>query len=154
MAEGKSIAELEQILAQQTKRLRELQAAAQERKNRLLSEIARVNEQIASISRETEAPKKTEGPKKTEAPKRAAAPRKTRRPIPRKKRPNALPQQIINVLKASPKPLSAAEIEEAVKKAGYQSSSKNFVGLVRRTCYLNKQIYAKERGRFAIKGKK
>jgi len=65
-----------------------------------------------------------------------------------------LPQYILEALKANPEPMTAAEIAEAVIKAGYRSSSKNFVGLVRRTCYLNKRIHTKERGKFAIKGKR
>jgi hypothetical protein len=132
MTERKSIAELEQILAQQKKRLRELQAAVQKRRDRLMSEIARVNEEIASLSQETGAPPRT--------------------PAVRRKRAKRLPQYILEVLKASPTPMTAAEIADAVTKAGYRSSSKNFVGLVRRTCYLNKRIYTKERGKFTIKG--
>jgi len=134
MTERKSIAELEQILVQQKKRLRELQAAVQERRDRLMAEIAKVNEEIASLSQETGAPPKT--------------------PVVRRKRAKRLPQYILQVLKTSPEPMSAAEIADAVTKAGYRSSSKNFVGLVRRTCYLNSRIYTKERGKFTIKGRR
>jgi chromosome segregation ATPase len=130
----KSIAELEQVLAQQKKSLKELQARIRERREHLEAEITKVNEEIASLSQELGAPPK---------------PR-----VSRKRRAKRLPQYILEVLKASSNPMSAAEIAEAVTKAGYSSSSKNFVGLVRRTCYLNKRIYIKERGKFAIKGKK
>lgn len=130
----KSIAELEQILAQQKKRLRELQAKVGERRKRLTAEIAKVNEEIASLSQEGGTPTK---------------PRVVRRG-----RAKSLPQYILEVLKTSPEPMTAAEIAEVVTKAGYRSSSKNFVGLVRRTCYLNKRIYTKERGKFTIKGRR
>lgn len=128
---AKSIAELEQILAQQKKSLRELQAKVRERRDHLISEIAAVNAEIDSLSRELGPPTK---------------PRVVRR-----KRAKRLPQYILEVLKTSREPMSAAEIADAVTKAGYRSSSKNFVGLVRRTCYLNERIYTKERGKFAIK---
>lgn len=130
----KSIAELEQTLAEQKKRLRELQAKVQEQRERLTSEIARVNAEIASFSKDL-------GP-----------PEKTRRVA--KRRAKRLPQFVLEVLKASPQPMTAAEIAEAVTKAGYQSSSKNFVGLARRTCYLNDQVKTKGRGKFTIKDKK
>ena len=65
-----------------------------------------------------------------------------------------LPQYVLEVLKASPSPMTAAEIADAVIKAGYRSSSKNFVGLVRRTCYLNSRIHTKERGKFTIKSRR
>ncbi len=129
----KSIAELEQILAAQKKRLRELQAKIRERRDRLMSEIARVNEEIASLSQETGAPPKTL--------------------VIRRKRAKRLPQYILEVLEASPVPMGAAEIAAVVRKAGYYSASKNFVGLVRRTCYLNSRIHTKERGTFTIKSR-
>ena len=130
----KSITELEQVLAQQKKRLRELQAKVRERRDVLKAEIAKVNEEIGALSQELETPIK---------------PRVVRR-----RRAKRLPQYILEVLKASPGPMPAAEIADAVTKAGYHSSSKNFVGLVRRTCYLNSRIHAKERGKFTIKGKR
>jgi len=130
----KSIAELEQILAAQKKRLRELQAKVRERRDRLTSEIARVNADIDSLSQEVATPTK---------------PRVVWR-----RRAKRLPQYILEVLKTSSEPMTAAEIADAVTKAGYRSSSKNFVGLVRRTCYLNSRIHTKERGKFAIKGRK
>jgi len=130
----KSIVELEQILAQQKKSLRELQAKLRERREHLVAEITKVNEEIASLSQELGAPPK---------------PR-----VVRKRRAKRLPQYILEVLKASPRPMTAAEIADAVTKAGYRSSSKNFVGLVRRTCYLNSRIHTKERGKFAIKGRR
>jgi len=131
---AKSVAELEQILADQKKRLRELQAKVRERRDRLTSEIARVNAEIDSLLQELGTPTK---------------PRVVRR-----RRANRLPQYILEVLKTSPEPMTAAEIADAVTKAGYRSSSKNFVGLVRRTCYLNSRIYTKERGKFTIKGRR
>jgi uncharacterized protein YlxW (UPF0749 family) len=54
----KSVAELEQILADQKKRLRKLQAKFRERRDRLTSEIARVNAQIDSLSEELGTPTK------------------------------------------------------------------------------------------------
>jgi len=130
----KRIAELEQILAGQKKRLRELQAKVHERREHLMSEIARVNAEIDSLSQELGTPTK---------------PRVVRR-----RRAKRLPQYILEVLKTSPEPMTAAEIAEAVTKAGYRSSSKNFQALVRRTCYLNDQIQRRGRGKFAVKGKK
>ena len=119
----KTIAELEETLAQEKKRLRELQAKVQERRERLMAEIAKVNEEIASLSQELGAP--------------------TKAPAVREGRPKRLPQYVLEVLKASPNPLTAKEIADAVTKAGYRSSSRNFVGLVRRTCYLNDRIRTK-----------
>jgi septal ring factor EnvC (AmiA/AmiB activator) len=127
----KTIAELEETLAQEKKRLRELQAKVQERRERLMAEIAKVNEEIASLSQELGAP--------------------TKAPAVRKGRAKRLPQYVLEVLKASPTPLTAKEIADAVTKAGYRSSSRNFVGLVRRTCYLNDRIRTKERGKFTVK---
>lgn len=129
----KSIAELERILAQQKKSLRELQEKVRERRERIGAEIAKVNEEIASLSQELGAPTKT--------------------PVVRKTRAKRLPQYILEVLEASPVPMGAAEIAAVVRKAGYYSASKNFVGLVRRTCYLNNQIHTKERGKFTIKSR-
>ncbi|NQT83808.1 hypothetical protein HQ563_12330 [bacterium] len=132
--ERKSIVELEQILAEQKKRLRELQAKVQERRDHLTSEISRVNAEIDSLSQGIGAPTK---------------PRVVRR-----RRAKRLPQYILEALKANPEPMAAAEIAEAVMKAGYRSASKNFLALVRRTCYLNDRIGTKERGKFTIKGKR
>lgn len=135
MAETKkTIAELEETLTRDKKYLRELHAKIHERRKQLMAEIAKVNEEIASLTREYGAPAKA----------RAV----------REGRPKRLPQYILEVLKASPTSLTAAEIAAAVTKAGYRSSSGNFVGLVRRTCYMNDSIGTKERGKFAIKGKK
>ena len=130
----KRIAELEQILADQKKRLRELQAKIRERRDHLISQIAAVNAEIDSLSQELGTPTK---------------PRAVRR-----RRAKRLPQYILEVLKTSPEPMTAAEIADAVTKAAYRSSRKNFVGLVRRTCYLNSRIYTKERGKFTIKGER
>ncbi len=130
----KRIAEFEETLAQDKKRLRELQAKVQERRERLMAEIAKVNEEIASLSQELGDP--------------------TRTPAVRKGRAKRLPQYVLEVLEASPRPMTAAEIADAVTRAGYSSSSKNFVGLVRRTCYLNSRIHTKERGKFTIEGKR
>jgi phage shock protein A len=135
MAETKkTIAELEETLARDKKYLRELQAKIQERRKQLMAEIAKVNEEIASLSQELGAP--------------------TTAPAVGKGRAKRLPQYILEVLKASSSPMSAADIADAVTKAGYHSSSRNFVGLVRRTCYLNSRIHTKERGKFAIRGSK
>jgi len=130
----KSIAEMEQILADQKKRLRELQAKVRERRDHLMSETARVNAEIDSLTKEL-------GPL-------------TKPGVVRRRRAKRLPQYILEALKANPEPMTAAEIAEAVTKAGYRSSSKNFQALVRRTCYLNNRIHTKERGKFTIKGKK
>ena len=135
MAETKkTIAELEETLARDKKYLGELQAKIQERRKQLMAEIAKANEEIVSLSQELGAP--------------------TKAPAVRKGRAKRLPQYVLEVLNASPTPLMAKEIADAVTKAGYHSSSRDFVGLVRRTCYLNSRIHTKERGRFAIKGKK
>ena len=133
-ATRKSIAELERILADQKKRLRELQAKVRERRDHLMSETARVNSEIDSLSRELGT--------------------LTKPRVVRRRRAKRLPQYILEALKANPEPMTAAEIAEAVIKAGYRSSSKNFQALVRRTCYLNNRIHTKERGKFAIRGKR
>ena len=127
----KTIAELEESLAQDKKRLRELQAKIREKRERLMAEIAKVNEEIASLSQELGAP--------------------TKAPAVRKGRAKRLPQYVLEALKASPTPLTAKEIADVVTKAGYRSSSTDFVGLVRRTCYLNDRIRTKERGKFTVK---
>jgi len=129
----KTIAELEQILAEQKKRLRELRAKVRERRAHLMSEIANVNVELESVSQDFGAPTK---------------PRVVRR-----RRAKRLPQYIVDVLKGSPEPMTAAEIAGAVAKAGYRSSSKNFLFLVRRACYVNDLIDKKGRGKFTIKGK-
>lgn len=132
MAETKkSIAELEETLARDKKYLRELHAKIQERRKQLIEEIARVNEEIASLTREYGAPVKA--------------------PAVRRGRAKRLPQYILEVLKASPTPMTAKEIADAVTKAGYRSSSRKFVVLVRRTCHSNDRIRTKERGKFTVK---
>lgn len=130
----KSITELERILAEHKNRLSELQARVQERRQRLITEIAKVSDEIGSLSEELGPP--------------------TRVPVVRGRRAKRLPQYILEVLEASPEPMTAAGIAEAVTKAGYRSSSKNFQALVRRTCYLSGRIQRKGRGKFAIKGGK
>lgn len=135
MAETKkTIAELEETLAQDKKYLRELHAKIEERREQLIAEIAKVNKEIASLTQEYGPPAKA--------------------PAVGKGRAQRLPQYVLDVLKASPTPLTAAEIADGVTRAGYRSSSQNFVGLVRRTCYLNSRIHTKGRGKFAIKGKR
>lgn len=132
MAETKkSIAELEETLARDKKYLRELHAKIEERRKQLIEEIASVNEEIASLTREYGDPVKA--------------------PAVRRGRAKRLPQYILEVLKASPTPMTAKEIADAVTKAGYRSSSRNFVVLVRRTCHVTDRIRTKERGKFTVK---
>jgi len=124
-----TIAQLEQLLAKQKNRLKELQ----KRRDRLASQIAKVDAQIASLNGTP-----------TAAPKKA-------RPV-RKRQGKSLRQHVVDVLKASSQPMTAKDITDAVVKAGYRSSSKNLLTLVRLTCYKSDEIQRKGRGEFAVKG--
>jgi len=128
MAKTATIGELQRLLERQKRRVRELQ----KRKTKLAKQIAGIDQQIAGL---LGAP----GP-----------PRKVRRR--RRRRGKSLEQFMVGVLNESPQPMSAAEIAEAVAKAGYRTSSKNLVSLVRQVCYRSDQIQAKERGRFVLAG--
>jgi hypothetical protein len=128
MAKTATISELERLLNKQKKRMQELQ----KRKARLTAQIAKIDQQIGGL-------------------RGAPAPiRKVRRR--RKRRGRSLEQVVVDVLKGSPQPKSAAEITEAVEKAGYRTSSKNLISLVRQVCYKSDQIQTKERGRFVLAG--
>lgn len=107
MAETKkTIAELEETLAKDKEYLRGLHAKIQERREQLIAEIAMVNKEIASLTQEYGAPAKS--------------------PAVGKGRAKRLPQYVLEVLNASPTPLTAAEIADGVIRAGYRSSSQNF----------------------------
>jgi len=126
-----TIAQLEQLLAKQENRLKELQ----KKRERLTSQIAKVDAQIASLNGTA-----------TAAPKKAARVRK--------RQGKSLRQHVVDVLKASSQPMTAKDITDAVSKAGYKSSSKDLVTLVRLTCYKSDEIQMKGRGKFAVKGTK
>lgn len=121
-----TISELERLLARQNKRLE----ALRKRRDRLVSLLGRLDEQIASLIG------------------KAAAPRRVRR---RRKGVKSLEQHVVDVLGQSPQPKTVAEIAEGVIQAGYQSSSKDFVSLVRQVCYRSGMILTKERGKFGLK---
>ena len=126
-----TIAALEQFLEKQKSRLKGLQ----KKRESLVADIAEVNEQIALLMGST-----------------AAAPEKAR-PV-RRKAGKTLRQSILEVLKASPQPMTTREIAEAVTKAGYKSTSKNFIALVRLFCYRSDELQRKGKGKFVVKGKK
>jgi len=126
MPDVKSINELEQLLQKKRDHLKVLQ----KRRNRLTAQVAKVDKEIALLQG------------------KAGAPKKTRRPRRRGRGPRGLEPSIVDVLKASPEPQTAAEIAEAVEKTGYRSKSKDFVSLVRQVCYRSKLVQTKGRGRF------
>ncbi len=126
-----TIAQLEQLLTKQKNRLKELQ----EKKEKLGAQISRIDEEMASLKGTA-----------------AAAPKKARRAP--KREGKSLREHVIEILKASPEPMNAREIAGAVKKAGYKSSSKNFVTLVRLFCYKSDELQRKGKGKFTVKGGK
>lgn len=126
MAKGTSIGELERLLEAQRKRV----ASLQKKRDQLVAQITKIDEEIAGLIGEPRAP------------------RKARRR--RRRRGKSLAQFVLEVLGQSPEPKSAAEIAEAAIGAGYQTSSKKPVALVRQVLYKNPQIQAKERGRFVL----
>jgi hypothetical protein len=124
--ERRSINDLERLLESQKKRV----AALQRKRNQLTSQIAGIDEQIASLVGKPTAPKKV---------------RRRRR-----RRGKSLEQFVLEVLSQSPQPKTAAEITEAVIKAGYRTSSKKPLSMVRQVCYKKPQIQTKERGKFVL----
>jgi hypothetical protein len=50
--------------------------------------------------------------------------------------------------------MTTREIAEAVTKAGYRSSSKNFTALVRLFYYRSDELQRKSKGKFTVKGEK
>lgn len=127
----KSISELEKLLETQKKRL----AALQTRKEQLVSQLTKVDQDIASLAGEAKAAAK--------APVKAAKPRRV-------KGAKSLRQFIFDVLGQAAKPLSARELTEAVLAAGYRTTSKNPTALVRQIVYRDKRIGKKEAGRFIL----
>jgi hypothetical protein len=123
----KSISELERLLNKKKARLKELQ----KRRDRLAAQLEKTDKEILSLAGKAAAQKKG---------------------VPRRRGggPKGLEQTIVDVLTASPQPLTAAEIAEAARQTGYVSKSKDFVALVRQICYRSKKIQTKERGKFAV----
>ncbi len=122
-----TINELERLLAKQKQRLEKLR----KRKARLISQVARIDQQIDQLAGKPVAA--------------AKAPRRRRR-----KRGKSLQQYVVDVLRQSPEPKTAGEITDAVIAAGYRTSSKNPISLVRQVCYHSGQVKAKERGKFVL----
>ena len=118
-----TISELERLLGKQKERLNLLQR----KRDGLVSQIAGIDKQIESLLG------------------KPAAAKRVRR---RRRRGKSLRQVVLEVLSKSPEPKTAAEIAEAVAKAGYKSRSKNPVSLVRQVCYGSDLIQTKERGKF------
>ncbi len=123
----KSISELERLLNKKKARLKELQ----KRRDRLAAQLEKADKEILSLSGKPVAPKKGTGRRRGGGPK-------------------GLEQTIVDVLTASPQPLTAAEIVEAARETGYVSKSKDFVALARQICYRSKKIQTRERGKFAV----
>ena len=126
-----TIAQLEQHLEKRKALLNDLR----KRHESLLAGIAEVNEQIASLMGST-----------TAAPEKA--------PPVERKAGKTLRESVLEVLKASPRPMTTREIAEAVTKAGYKSTSKNFVTLERLFCYKSDELQRKGKGKLGVKGKK
>ena len=126
-----TVAQLEQLLEKQKSRLKGLQ----KKRESLVADIVKVDGQIASLMGST-----------------AAAPKKA--PPVQKKAGKTLRQSILEVLNATPQPMTTREIAEAVTKAGYKSTSKNFIALVRLFCYRSDELQRKGKGKFVVKGKK
>lgn len=122
-----SINELERLLQRQKERVKLLR----KRRDRLVSQIARTDKQIESL---------------------LGKPPLRRRVRRGKRGAKSLQQFIVDVLKESPQPRTAAEIAEAVTQGGYRSKSKNLTSLVRQVCYKSNLIQTKERGKFAAAG--
>lgn len=123
----KSISELEKLLEMQKNRL----ATLQKRKEQLAAQLAKVDQDIASLIGKTEVPVK--------AP-------KTRRV----KGGKSLRQHIFDILGQSEKALSARELTDAVLAAGYRTTSKDPAALVRQILYRDKRIGKMEAGRFIL----
>jgi succinylglutamate desuccinylase len=123
----RSISELERLLDMQKKRV----AALQKQRDQLSSRITRLDEEIAVLLGKPKAPKEVS--------------RRRRR-----RKGKSLAQFVVEVLSQSPQPKSAAEIAEAVIAAGYRTSSKKPVAVVRQILYKSPQIQVKERGRFVL----
>ncbi len=124
--ETKTIADLERLLEGKRQRLE----ALQQRRDRLVGQVAKVDEQIRSLAG------------------KATARREVRRR--RRTGQKSLQSCVVDVLSQSAEPKTAAEIAEAVIAAGYRSSSKNPVALVRHVCYTTDRIETKERGKFVL----
>ena len=126
-----TIAQLEEYLEKRKTLLNDLR----KKHESLLADIAKVNEQIASLMGST-----------TAAPEKA--------PPVQKKAGKTLRESILEVLKASPRPMTTRDIADGVMKSGYKSTSKNFVTLVRLFCYKSDELQRKGKGKFVANKKK
>lgn len=123
----KSISELEKLLETQKNRL----AALQKKKEQLAAQLTKVEQDIASLVGQAEAPVKAPKPRRVKGDK-------------------SLRQHIFDILGQSEKPLSARELTDAVLAAGYRTTSKDPTALVRQIVYRDNRIGKKGAGRFIL----
>ena len=109
-----SIAQLEKALASTKQELQGLK----EKREKLLAQIAKVDKQIAELAGEPAVPVA-----EPEAPAAAPAPVKPKKPRKLPKNTMSLNDAIVKVLDEAKKPMSVAEIAEAVRAAGYKTTS-------------------------------
>lgn len=150
----KTIAELRNELA-----ARETEVAAlRKERGAILARLAAIDKQIARLSGKARRGRKP-GPKRgkkakvaKKAVKKTAKKAVNKAPRARKRatgRP--LGEYLVDVLKAAGSPLRIKDIAPAVAKAGYQSASKDFYGIVATALRENKAIQKVSRGIYKLK---
>ena len=137
-----SIAQLQKALANTKQRIQGLK----DRREKLLAQVAEVDRQIVELAGEPVAPVPEE-----EAP--APAPAKPKEPRKLPKNTMSLNDAIVKVLSEAKKPMRVAEIAEAVKAAGYKTTSTVFAKQVSGIAAVEKRVEKVERGVFALKKK-
>jgi hypothetical protein len=151
----KTINELEQELESKQRKVDQLQS----RRDKLADELDAIDREIAKLTgtgrsrrggRKT-TKKTTRQRKKSTRGRKKTARRKGGR---RRKRATGRPlvEYIKDVLKKQPKGMRVKEIQQAVKKAGYRSSSKDFYGIVAAALRDEDNFQRVSRGVYKLKG--
>ncbi|MFW6065319.1 MAG: hypothetical protein ACOC9S_00730 [Planctomycetota bacterium] len=140
-AKRTNIDEMQQELEMKLQRLDELKS----RRDEIDAEIAELMGMGAYRSARKRA-KSTRGRVKTA--KRKTAGKKTGRG----RRGKPLVEYIKDVLKKHPEGMRVKEIEQAVRKAGYKTSSKDFYGIIASTVRDTKNFKKIKRGVYTLKG--
>jgi len=91
---------------------------------------------------------------KAKAPVAKAAPKSKKvRKVTRPRQAKSLKVAIVDVLAGSPEAMGPSEIAAAVQKAGYKTTSKNFLTIVNNTLGQDKRIVRKAKGQYVVRGK-
>ena len=135
-----SIAQLEEVLANTKQKLQGLK----EKLEKLLAQVAEVDKQIAELAGEPVVPVAEQ-----KAP--ASSPAKAKKPRKLLKNTMSLNDAIVKVLGEAKKPMRVAEIAEAVKAAGYRTTSRTFAKQVSGIAAEEKRVEKAARGLFALK---